>query len=42
MSKANRMKRSATARAKRKTIKDIVFTRTVNFYKKMRKLRKST
>jgi len=40
MNKAERMKRSEAARTRRKHIKDIVFTRTINFYNKMRKLRK--
>lgn len=40
MNKPERMKRSDAARARRKQVKDIVFTRTINFYNKMRKLRK--
>jgi len=40
INKAERMKRSEAARTRRKHIKDIVFTRTINFYNKMRKLRK--
>ena len=41
MNKGDRIKRSEAARNRRKKIKDIVFTRTVNFYNKMRKLRKA-
>jgi len=40
MTKAERMARTDAARKRRRTVKDIVFERTMHFYDKMRKLRK--
>ena len=40
MTKSERMARNDAARKRRRTVKDIVFERTMHFYDKMRKLRK--
>jgi len=40
MSKAERIHKSNVARTRRKNIKEILYTQTINFYTKMRKLRK--
>ena len=41
MSRGTRIHKSTAARKRRKTIKDIIFARTINFYAKMRKKRRN-
>lgn len=40
MSRGLRMMKSSAARKKRKTVKNIISTRTLNLYSKLRRLRK--
>ena len=41
MKRAKRIHKSEAARKKRRTVKDIIFKRTMNFYAKMRKKRRT-